>query len=125
MIKLKSKIVSRRRRVIRVRKKISGTAQSPRMCVSKTNRHIHAQIIDDVSGKTLYGSSTMSKDFMEKNSGNIGACSIKDAKILGGLFGEFLTTSNIEAIKFDKRWAKYHGIVAAFADQVREIKAIF
>ena len=113
---LKRKQSLRQKRVWRIRKKISGTAERPRLCVSFTNKHIYAQAIDDESGKTLVSCSSLSKDLRdEKLSANRSS-----AVQLGKVFAEKAKGANIEVVVFDRHGRPYHGRVKEFAEAVRE-----
>ncbi|MFC1889861.1 50S ribosomal protein L18 [Thermodesulfobacteriota bacterium] len=101
----------------RVRKKVRGTGQRPRLCVFRSARHIYAQIIDDDLGKTLACASTMDKELRGKISktGNIEA-----AKMVGELIGKKAKTKGIDKIVFDRNGFLYHGRVRALAENARE-----
>jgi large subunit ribosomal protein L18 len=111
------KTARRRRRVRRVRKKVRGTPQRPRLAVARALRNIEAQIIDDVAGRTLCGLSTRSKGVRDQvgYGGNV-----KAAATVGKLIGEKARTLGIEAVVFDRRGRMYHGRVKALADAARE-----
>ncbi len=104
----------RARRQFRVRKKVIGTAERPRLAVFRSNKHIGAQIIDDATGTTLVAASTYEADLRE-NSG-----SITGAKAVGALIGERAKAAGINAAVFDRGGNRYHGRVAALADAARE-----
>lgn len=109
--------VSRRNRVFRVRKKVRGTESRPRFSVSKTNKHIYAQIIDDVTGVTLVGFGTLSTE----NKSTAYNCKSKEAaRFIGKKVGQMALEKNIPAVVFDRGRFKYHGIVAEVADGARE-----
>jgi large subunit ribosomal protein L18 len=116
MKKLIKKLNLRQKRIWRIRKKVSGTAARPRLCVSFTNKHIYAQAIDDVSGKTLVGVSSLSKDLKdEKLSANrAGAVRLAQA------FVEKAKAANIGMCVYDRHGRPYHGRVKDFAEAVRE-----
>jgi len=105
------------RRVRRVRKKVSGTPQHPRLAVSRSHRHIAAQLIDDVSGRTLCALSTLSKPLREQvpYGGNV-----KAAAVLGKVIAERALALGIQTVCFDRRGRKYHGRIKALADAARE-----
>ncbi|MFK4090404.1 50S ribosomal protein L18 [Kribbella sp. NPDC020789] len=109
------KTASRLRRQIRVRKKINGTPDRPRMVVTKSSKHLFVQVIDDVAGKTLVSASTMEADLR-------GASDNKTdkAKTVGGLIADRAKAAGIEAVVFDRAGNKYHGRIAALADAARE-----
>ena len=98
----------------RVRAVISGTPDRPRLCVFRSEKHIYAQVIDDVAGKTLVSASTVEKDFTEYG-GNKDA-----AKKIGLLIAERAKGAGIETVVFDRGGYIYHGRVAALAEGARE-----
>ena len=113
MIEKPSRNTIRKRRHLRVRAKVSGTAEKPRLCVFRSNKNIEAQLIDDVNGVTLvYASSVQMK---LPNGGNCEAA----AKV-GALLAERAKEKGIEAVVFDRGGYIYHGRVAALADACRE-----
>lgn len=113
-IKVKNELAKKRR--FRVRNKVSGTAERPRLSVCFTNKHVYAQAIDDTVGKTLVSICTTSKDVKaDKVLPNVAG-----ATLLGKKFGEKLKGAKIEAVVFDKGSRRYHGAVKSFADAVRE-----
>lgn len=105
----------RERRKKRVRKKIFGLPNIPRVSIFKSNKYIYAQAIDDVNGRTLTSVSSISKE-LDKKLGD----TIEDAKILGGMMAKKLLDIGINKIVFDRNFYKYHGVVKAFADAMRE-----
>ncbi|MCI1219001.1 MAG: 50S ribosomal protein L18 [Bifidobacterium sp.] len=111
----KGKKVARLRRHFRLRKHISGTAERPRLVVSRSNRHMVAQIVDDTQGKTLVSVSTMQADF----SGFEGTKSEAAAKV-GELIAKKAQDAGITEVVFDRGGNKYHGRVAAVAQGARE-----
>ena len=113
----KLKAVHRRRRKIRVRKKLMGDAERPRLTVSRSLQHIGAQIIDDERGVTLCQAGTLNKDLRGdlQYGGNIAA-----AKIIGTALAERAQAKGIEAVRFDRNGYKFHGRVKALADAARE-----
>ena len=98
----------------RVRGKISGTVERPRLCVFRSEKNIYAQIIDDVAGNTLVAASSVEKAF-EGNGGNIEA-----AKKVGAMIAERALQKGIEEVVFDRGGYVYHGRVAALAEGARE-----
>lgn len=97
----------------RVRKKLSGTAERPRLAVFRSLKHISAQVIDDLSGKTLASASSLEKDL--KAAGNI-----EGAKKVGAELAKRAKKAGIESVIFDRGGFKYHGRVASLADGARE-----
>jgi large subunit ribosomal protein L18 len=104
----------RRRIHNRIRRKVSGTAQRPRLAVHYSNQHIYAQVIDDAAGRTLVSASTLDKSF-EKASSNV-----TSARNVGTLLAERAKGSNISAVVFDRGGHLYHGKIKALADAARE-----
>ncbi|MBO8158055.1 50S ribosomal protein L18 [Thermosyntropha sp.] len=100
----------------RVRKKVSGTAETPRLCVYKSLNHIYAQIIDDERGVTLVSASTLDKDLR----GLPSKTNIEAAKMVGASIAEKALAKGITSVVFDRSGYKYHGKVAALADAARE-----
>ena len=113
MVKKESKNVSRVRRHARVRAKVSGTAETPRLCVYRSNKNIEAQLIDDVKGVTLVASSSMSLKL--ENGSNIAA-----AALVGKDIAEKAIAKGIKKIVFDRSGYIYHGRVKALAEAARE-----
>ncbi|WP_062463044.1 50S ribosomal protein L18 [Demequina soli] len=114
-IKGKGKAIQRKRRHFRLRKKISGTPARPRLVVTRSNRHMVAQIVDDTLGKTLASASSLEADVRALD----GDKSAKASKV-GQLVAERAKAAGIEAVVFDRGGNKYHGRVAAVADAARE-----
>jgi len=105
----------RKRRHARVRKKIFGTAERPRLNVFRSNKHIYAQIIDDMKAVTLVSASTLDKEFDLESTGNIEA-----AKKVGELVAKRALAKGIKKVVFDRGGYLYHGRVKALADAARE-----
>ncbi|MCD4549841.1 MULTISPECIES: 50S ribosomal protein L18 [unclassified Schaalia] len=114
-VKGKGKFVARKRRHLRLRKKITGTAERPRLVVTRSNRHMVAQVVDDTVGHTLVSASTMEADLQ----GTEGTKKDKAAKV-GALIAERAKAAGISAVIFDRGGNKYHGRVAAVAEAARE-----
>lgn len=114
MIKRPDTRAQRIKRHNRVRGKISGTAERPRLSVFRSENHIYAQIIDDVAGNTLVAASTVEKGF-EGNGGNVEA-----AKKIGNTIAERALAKGIENVVFDRGGYIFHGRVAALAEGARE-----
>jgi len=106
---------SRLRRQVRGRKRIAGTTERPRLVVTRSARHISAQIVDDTVGRTLASASTMEVDLRSAE----GDKSAK-AKRVGELLAERAKAAGVEGVVFDRAGNKYHGRVAALADGARE-----
>jgi large subunit ribosomal protein L18 len=110
-----SKRIARQRRHIRVRKRVSGTAGRPRLVVTRSTRHIVAQIVDDVAGRTLASASTMD-DAVRSLDGDKTA---KAGKV-GELVAERAKAAGVDTVVFDRGGNRYHGRVAALAAAARE-----
>ncbi len=110
------KTLRRQRRVCRVRKKVAGTPQRPRLAVSRSHANVYAQLIDDLAGRTLCAVSTRAKELRDTLSygGNKAA-----AAEAGKTLAEKAKALGIEAACFDRRGRKYHGRIKALADAAR------
>lgn len=108
-------VVGRKRRHIRVRKKVSGTAERPRLVVTRSARHLVAQVVDDTKGHTLASASTMEGDVRTAS-----ADKTAKARKVGQLLAERAKQAGVEAVVFDRGGNKYHGRVAALAEGARE-----
>ena len=107
----------RRRRKFRVRKRIRGTADCPRLSVFRSNKNIYAQLIDDASGQTLASASSMDKDVCP--AGTYGG-NAEAAQKVGKALAERAKAQGVERVCFDRGASKYHGRVQALADAARE-----
>ena len=105
---------TRQRRHLRVRRKISGTAECPRLCVYRSNTNLYAQIIDDVAGNTLVSASTLDKDVKMKHANK------EAAKEVGTLIAKKAAEKNIKTVVFDRGGYVYHGVVKELAEAARE-----
>ncbi len=105
------------RRIRRVRGKISGTPERPRLRVTRSNTNIYAQVIDDVAGHTLVSASSLDAEFKAtgKNGGNI-----EGAAVVGKLVAERALAAGIDTIVFDRGGRLYHGRIKSLADAARE-----
>lgn len=115
MIKKISRNEARIARHKRIRNKISGTTEIPRLCVFRSNKNISAQIIDDVNGNTLASASSLDKDLKIKNGSNI-----ESAKLVGESIAKKALKLKIKAVVFDRGGYLYHGRVKALAESARE-----
>ena len=110
------------RRHRRVRGKVSGTPERPRLCVNRSNKHMYAQIIDDVSHTTICGVSTLGADF--KATGVKGS-TVEGACKLGEIIGKLAQEKGVTTVVFDRGGNLYHGRVKAVADGAREAGLVF
>ena len=110
-----SRQLGRERRHRRVRKKVRGTTERPRLAVFRSNKHIYAQVIDDVSGRTLAAASTAETDARSSATGTVDA-----AKSVGKRVGERARAQGVSTVVFDRGGFRYHGRVAGVADGARE-----
>ena len=104
----------RERRHARVRRKVSGTAECPRLCVYRSNSNVYAQIIDDVKGITLVSASTLDKEVKTKHSNK------EAAKEVGALVAKRAIEKNIKTVVYDRGGYIYHGVVKELAEAARE-----
>jgi large subunit ribosomal protein L18 len=114
-IRGKGKSIARQRRHLRLRKKVVGTPARPRLVVTRSARHITAQVVDDSIGQTVASASTLEKD-LRVGDGDKTA----KAKKVGELIAERAKAQGVDAVVFDRGGNKYHGRVAAVADGARE-----
>ena len=117
MDKAKEKRLARQRRHARVRKRVVGTAERPRLCVFRSLKHIYAQVIDDTQGHTLVAASTLDA---EVRPGLGGKDKADQAKAVGEVLAERATEAGIKQVVFDRGGYLYHGRVKALADAARE-----
>ena len=113
MITKTDRKMERTRRHIRVRRKISGTAECPRLCVYRSNTNLYVQIIDDVAGNTLVSASTLNKEIKTKKSNK------EAAKELGTLIAKKALDKNIKTVVYDRGGYIYHGVVKELAEAAR------
>jgi large subunit ribosomal protein L18 len=109
-----SKTKLKQRRQARVRKKVVGTPERPRLAVFRSNKHISVQLIDDSSGTTLAAASTYEADF------RTGSGTVEGAKAIGAAVGERAKKAGFNSVVFDRGGNRYQGRVAALADAARE-----
>jgi len=114
MVKKTDRKMERTRRHIRVRRKISGTAERPRLCVYRSNTNIYVQIIDDVAGNTLVSASTLDKEVKTKHANK------EAAKEVGTLIAKKALDKKIDTVVFDRGGYIYHGVVKELAEAARE-----
>ena len=114
MIKKIDRKAERERRHARVRNKVSGTADRPRLCVFRSNSNLYAQIIDDVAANTLVAASTLDKEVKTKLSNK------EAAKEVGSLVAKRALEKNIKEVVFDRGGYIYHGVIKELAEAARE-----
>ncbi len=110
-----ARTASRLRRQLRGRKKLSGTAERPRLVVTRSSKHISVQVVDDLVGKTLASASTMETDLREYQGDKTAK-----AKKVGELVAERAKAAGVDGVVFDRAGNMYHGRIAALADGARE-----
>jgi large subunit ribosomal protein L18 len=111
------RIIGRERRKLRIRKRVGGTPERPRLTVFRSAKHIYAQVIDDTTGKTLAHASTLSKDLkgtLEEDN------KVAAAKKVGALIAKICKSKKIDHVVFDRNGYMYHGRVSALAQAARE-----
>ena len=115
-VKTNPRVAARLKRKVRIRKKMNGTEERPRMSVFRSDKHIYAQIIDDVKGTTLVAASTLSPEYkeMEKPKGKV-----ESAKRVGEIIARKALEKGITKVVFDRSGFIYHGRVRALADAAR------
>lgn len=119
---MKKHLSGRKRRHRRVRKKIAGSQERPRLNVFRSNQHIYAQLVDDDAGRTVAFASSIAKNFSgPKGSG--GRC--EGAKLVGAMIAESAKTAGVEKVVFDRGGFPYHGRVKALAEAAREGGLVF
>ena len=111
--------VLRRRRHARLRQKVAGTAERPRLAVSRSLRHISVQVIDDTTGRTLAAASTVEKELRDVL-GTAGGGNVNAARAAGRLVASRAKAAGVGCVVFDRGGFAYHGRVAALADAARE-----
>ena len=119
MIKKTDRKFERTRRHIRVRTKVSGTAERPRLSVYRSNANLYAQVIDDVTGTTLASASTLDKEVKTKYANKVAA------KEVGALVAKRCKDKKIEEVVFDRGGYIYHGVVKELAEAAREAGLVF
>ena len=112
-----SREAHRRRIHVRMRKRVVGTTERPRLCVHRSSRHIRAQVVEDGAGRTLVSASSLDKEVRAaiKGGGNVAA-----SKVVGKLIAERARAQGIEQVVFDRGGYQYHGRVQALAEAARE-----
>ena len=118
MGKLNPRVKARQRRKMRIRKRLSGTPERPRLAVFRSARHIYAQVIDDTKGVTLAAASTLSPELRDELGSVKGK--VEAAKLVGRLIAKKAKERGIEKIAFDRGGYLYHGRVKALAEGARE-----
>ena len=115
MITKSDKNQARVKRHLRVRKKIEGTTERPRLNIFRSEKHMYAQVIDDVKGVTIAAASTLDKELKMENGGNVEA-----ARQVGALIAKRAKEKGVDKVVFDRGGYLYHGRVQALADAARE-----
>lgn len=116
---MNAKYLSRRQKIkYKIRKRVAGNPEKPRLMVFRSTVHIYAQVIDDVNGKTLVSASTTEKEIKAKIEGTKGR--IEKSKVVGKAIAERAKAKNIEKVIFDRNGYLYHGRVKAVAEGARE-----
>ena len=119
MVSKTNRKMERKRRHARVRTKISGTSECPRLCVYRSNTNLYAQIVDDTKGITLAAASTLDKEVTEKHS------NITAAKEVGALIAKRALEKNIKTVVYDRGGYIYHGVVKELAEAARSGGLVF
>jgi large subunit ribosomal protein L18 len=122
-VKYRKALSRRKRRHVRVRAKVSGTPQRPRLNVFRSSAHIYAQVIDDLAGHTLVAASDLEEEIRQR--AGDGATKTVRAKTVGQIIAERAKAAGIEAVVFDRGGFLYHGRVKAVAEGAREGGLVF
>lgn len=109
------KLAQRKRRKTGIRKRVIGTPQRPRLTIYRSARHIYAQVIDDLAGRTLASASTVTKGARAEHGGNVAS-----AAEIGKTIAEKAKAAGVESVVFDRNGYRYHGRVKSLADAARE-----
>jgi len=117
VIKKEDRNLKRIKRHLRIRKKVKGTPERPRLAVFRSEKHIYAQIIDDTKGHTLVSASTLDKELRQRLSKTY---NIEAAREVGKLIAQRALSLGIKTVVFDRGGFKYHGRIKALADAARE-----
>lgn len=118
MTKSRFKTSAREKRHRRVKKKIFGTKEKPRLCVYRSLKHIYAQLIDDTDGGTILGVSTLTKDVKDRTETSMSK--VEKSKIVGLALAQRAQSKNIKRVAFDRSGYRYHGRVRGVAEGARE-----
>lgn len=121
-MKVNHNITSAKRRVIRVRKKLRGTTERPRLCVVRTNQHIYAQVIDDTKGITIVSASDVEKSIRDKTKE---MTKTERSEFIAQQIYTKLQKANVQSIVFDRGKSRYHGRVKMIADTLRTLGVQF
>ena len=116
-VRRRSREAHRERIHLRMRKRVVGTSERPRLCVHRSSRHIRAQVVDDTAGRTLVSASSLDKEVRAaiRGGGNIAA-----SKVVGKVIAERAKAKGIDQVVFDRGGYQYHGRVQALAEAARE-----
>lgn len=120
MIKRNTRRLKRSYRHKRIRKKLSGTAVSPRVSVFKSSKHIYAQVIDDQAQNTVCSASTLTPEIRKQIEDSKEMTNLDEANLVGKFIGDKLSDKKIKEIKFDRSGYPYHGRIKSLADGIRE-----
>ena len=112
-----SREAHRQRIHVRMRKKIAGTTERPRLCVHRSSKHIRAQVVDDATNRTIVSATTLDKEVKAQIKGG---ANIAAAKVVGKIIAERAQAKGVEKVVFDRGGYQYHGRIQALADAARE-----
>jgi len=117
MIETKN-LSGREKRHLRIRRKVAGSGQRPRLTIFKSLKHLYVQVVDDSTGSTLASVTTTGK--AQRESGKKSFCNVENGRKLGQAIAEKMKTTGIDSVVFDRSGYRYHGIIKAVADAARE-----
>lgn len=125
MDRARERCVERKRRAARVRKKIVGTAERPRLSVRRSLKHISAQLVDDTTGRSIVQLSSTAKAVQEKVAGSDSTRKSDVSRVVGAILAEKAKEHGVESVVFDRKGYPYHGRVKALAEGAREGGLVF
>ncbi len=116
MDRAKIRVIKRKKRAFRIKKRVRGNTECPRLCVNRSLKHISAQIIDDIKGNTLTAATSIEKEIKDKKSGT----KTDIAKVVGEIISQRALEKGIKSVVFDRKGYPYHGCIKAFAESARK-----
>ena len=120
MIKAQQRVIDRKKRAFRVKKSLTGTAQRPRFCVRRSLKHVYAQLIDDIEGRSVIQVGSNGQDITGRLQDSEGANKTKKAKMVGEILAEKALEQGVSQVVFDRKGYLFRGRVKAVADGARE-----
>ncbi|KMQ51401.1 50S ribosomal protein L18p (L5e) [Chitinispirillum alkaliphilum] len=125
MDKSKRRLLERTRRAARVRTKISGTSERPRLCVRRSISHVYAQVIDDVKGETIAQVASFGKSFQDRTEGKKDLTKTDISKLVGEMIAEKAMEKGVTSVVFDRKGYLFHGRIKALVEAARSKGLVF